>query len=181
MFHRQSFHFDTRGHRTGKKTPGGAGTHTGHTGHTGARGQTDHTDEPHNRPPKPKDTNPHENRDRLNTSTAARTAASPESTAPRGRLYRYQGTAPQALRSCLSVNTGKKTPGEPGHTRDTRDSNKPLTHGHTDHTDAGTDEPQASLTVNTTLQAFKGPELPERASARRTLLKDRHPHASLHP
>ena len=46
----------------GKKTPGGAGTHTGHTGHTGARGQTDHTDEPHNRPPKPKDTNPHENR-----------------------------------------------------------------------------------------------------------------------
>ena len=23
---------------TGKKTPGGAGTHTGHTGHTGARG-----------------------------------------------------------------------------------------------------------------------------------------------
>ena len=32
----------------GKKTPGGAGTHTGHTGHTGARGHTDHTDEPHN-------------------------------------------------------------------------------------------------------------------------------------
>ena len=28
----------------------------GHTGHTGARGQTDHTDEPHNHPPKPKDT-----------------------------------------------------------------------------------------------------------------------------
>ena len=41
----------------GKKTPRGAGTHTGHTGHTGARGQTDHTDEPHNHPPKPKDTN----------------------------------------------------------------------------------------------------------------------------
>ena len=30
---------------TGKKTPGGAGTHTGHTGHTGARGHTDHTDQ----------------------------------------------------------------------------------------------------------------------------------------
>ena len=44
----------------GKKTPGGAGTHTGHTGHTGARGQSDHTDEPHNHPPKPKDTNPHD-------------------------------------------------------------------------------------------------------------------------
>ena len=53
---------------TGKKAPGGAGTHTGHTGHTGARGQTDHTDEPHNHPPKPKDTNPHENRDRYSKS-----------------------------------------------------------------------------------------------------------------
>ena len=49
---------------TGKKTPGGAGTHTEHTG---ARGQTDHTDEPHNHPPKPKDTNPHENRDSTGT------------------------------------------------------------------------------------------------------------------
>ena len=57
------FFFWTGARCTGKKTPGGAGTHTGHTGHTGARGQTDHTDEPHNRPPKPKDTNPHENRD----------------------------------------------------------------------------------------------------------------------
>ena len=37
-------------------------THTGHTGQTGARGHTDHTDEPHNYPPKPNDTNPHENR-----------------------------------------------------------------------------------------------------------------------
>ena len=41
---------------TGKKTPGGAGTHTGHTGHTGARGHTGHTDEPHNHPPKTNDT-----------------------------------------------------------------------------------------------------------------------------
>ena len=42
---------------TGKKTPGGAGTHTGHTGNTGARGhRTDHTDEPHNHPPKLNDT-----------------------------------------------------------------------------------------------------------------------------
>ena len=58
---------------TGKKTPGGAGTHTGHTGHTGARGhETDHTDDPHNHPPKPKDTNPHENRDRLNNHKNSR-------------------------------------------------------------------------------------------------------------
>ena len=32
---------------TGKKTPGGAGTHMGHTG---AHGHTDHTEEPHNNP-----------------------------------------------------------------------------------------------------------------------------------
>ena len=51
---------------TGKKTPGGAGTHTGHTGHTGARGHTDHTDEPHNEPPKPNDspTRPRDGRNR---------------------------------------------------------------------------------------------------------------------
>ena len=49
------YRYSTVQYCTGKKTPGGAGTHTGHSG---ARGQTDHTDEPHNRPPKPKDTNP---------------------------------------------------------------------------------------------------------------------------
>ena len=38
------------GGRTGKKTPGGAGTHTGHTGHADAQRHTDHTDEPHNHP-----------------------------------------------------------------------------------------------------------------------------------
>ena len=53
----------------GKKTPGGAGTHTvpvkstggagsrdthgTHTGHAGAQGHTDHTDEPHNHPNPP--------------------------------------------------------------------------------------------------------------------------------
>ena len=43
-----------------------------YTGHTGARGHTDHTDEPHNHPPKPNDTNPHENRDRLNSRKNSR-------------------------------------------------------------------------------------------------------------
>jgi hypothetical protein len=38
---------------TGKKTPGGAGTHTGHTGHADAQRHTDHTDEPHNHPNPP--------------------------------------------------------------------------------------------------------------------------------
>ena len=70
---------------TGKKTPGGAGTHTGHTGHTGARGHTDHTDEPHNEPPRPNDTptRPRDgrNRDRLNSRKNSRRPA--ESTAPR--------------------------------------------------------------------------------------------------
>ena len=32
---------------TGKKTPGGAGTHTGHVRDTRAHKDTDHTDEPH--------------------------------------------------------------------------------------------------------------------------------------
>ena len=65
----------------GKKTPGGAGTHTGHTGHTGARGPTDHTDEPHKSQPstqtqrhtrspaRPRDGR---NRDRLNSRKNSR-------------------------------------------------------------------------------------------------------------
>ena len=58
---------------TGKKTPGGAGTHTGHSGHTGTDGHTDHTDEPHNHP-NPM-THPHdhataERRGRLNSRSA---------------------------------------------------------------------------------------------------------------
>ena len=71
-----------RGEPGHKKTPGGAGTHTGHTGdeetgHTGARrGHTDHTDEPHNEPPKPNDTptRPRDgrNRDRLNSRKNSR-------------------------------------------------------------------------------------------------------------
>ena len=104
---------------TSKKTPGGAGTHTGHTGHTGARGHTDHTDEPHNQPPKPKRTQTRTKTARITRtnlttihpnpttqtrtktatdSTAARTAASPESTAPRGRLRRGR---PRRTRPCL--------------------------------------------------------------------------------
>ena len=55
-------------------------TYGTHGTHPGARGQTDLTDEPHNHPPKPNDTNPHENRDRLNSRKNI--AASPESTAP---------------------------------------------------------------------------------------------------
>jgi len=44
---------------TGKKTPGGAGTHTGHTGHADAQRHTDHTDEPHNHPNPPTTHTPH--------------------------------------------------------------------------------------------------------------------------
>ena len=73
---------------TGKKTPGGAGTHTGHTG---TDGHTDHTDEPHNHPNPPTHPGPAHDHATAKTaaeSTAARTAAGPEPTAPRGRLRR---------------------------------------------------------------------------------------------
>jgi hypothetical protein len=43
-------------HSTGKKTPGGAGTHTGHAD---AQRHTDRTDEPHNHPNPPTTRNPH--------------------------------------------------------------------------------------------------------------------------
>ena len=106
---------------TGKKTPGGAGTHTGHTGHTGARGHTDHTDEPHNHPLKSNSNDtparkPRPTQQALSGSegTAARTAASPESTAPRGRLLPVSTV--KLYRGC----TGRKTPGGAGHTREKR-------------------------------------------------------------
>ena len=66
--------------------------HTGHTGHTGTDGHTDHTDEPHNH--RNPTTHPHDDAtaEAAAESRAARTAAGPEPTAPRGRL-----------RACLSV------------------------------------------------------------------------------
>ena len=63
---------------TGKKTPGGAGTHTGHTGHTGTDGHTDHTDEPHNHPNPTTHPHDHVTAETAAESTAARTAAGPE-------------------------------------------------------------------------------------------------------
>ena len=93
------------GSSTGKKTPGGAGTHTGHTGHTGARGQTDHTDEPHMLTtihPNPKT----QTRTKTATdSTAARTAVSPESTAPRNRYTCFGYRA-----ASIPVGSGGKAP-----------------------------------------------------------------------
>ena len=91
--------------RTGKKTPRGAGTHTGHRDtRARARGHTDHTDEPHNHPPKqtmkqtPTHPHDHATAETATDSTAAGTAAGPESTAPRGRLRRGR---PQRTRPCL--------------------------------------------------------------------------------
>ena len=97
---------------TGKKTPGGAGTHTGHTGHTGARGHTDHTDEPHNHPLKSNDTPAHENRDRLNSRKNNRKPGVDRS------LPVQHSTVP--VPGC-SVPV-KRHWGEPGHTRETRDT-----------------------------------------------------------
>ena len=77
----------------GKKTPGGAGTHTGHAD---AQRHTDRTDEPHNHPNPPTTRNPHVS---ATTEAAADSrAAGPESTAPRGRLRRGH---PQRTRPCL--------------------------------------------------------------------------------
>ena len=82
------------------------GTPGQNTGHTGARGHTDHTDEPHNQAPKPNDTpaRPRDGRNRDRLKTVARTAAGPESTAPRGRLRRGR---PQRTRPCLHSLPGR--------------------------------------------------------------------------
>ena len=100
---------------TGKKTPvkrrRGAGTHGTHGtpgthGRTRAHGSHGRTSvlktihpnaKPNDTPARPRDADGR-NRDRLSTSTAARTAAGPESTAPRGRLRRGR---PQRTRPCL--------------------------------------------------------------------------------
>ena len=67
---------------TGKKTPGGAGTHTGHAD---TQRHTDRTDEPHNHPNPPTTHNPHVS---ATTEAAADSrAAGPESTAR--YMYRY--------------------------------------------------------------------------------------------
>jgi hypothetical protein len=85
--------------RTGKKTPGGAGTHTGHTGHADAQRHSGHTDEPHNHPNPPTTHTPHVS---ATTEAAAdSTAAGPEPTAPRGRLRRGH---PQQTRPCVPVS-----------------------------------------------------------------------------
>ena len=73
-------------HSTGKKTPGGAGTHTGHAD---AQRHTDRTDEPHNHPNPPTTRNPHVS---ATTEAAADSrAAGPESTGTVPRTSRRQG------------------------------------------------------------------------------------------
>jgi hypothetical protein len=109
---------DTHGtHHDGKKTPGGAGTHTGHIygkktpgepGHTrdtrdtraharahGSHRRISQPSKPNDTPARPRDGR---NRGRLNSRSAARRAAGPEPTAPRGRLRRGR---PQRTRPCL--------------------------------------------------------------------------------
>ena len=112
----------------GKKTPGGAGTHTGHTGHTGARAgtritrtnlttihpnPTTQTRTKTARITRTNLTSIHPNpttQTRTKTatnSTAARAAASPESTAPRGRLRRgrHRRTRPCLHRTGTELDT----------------------------------------------------------------------------
>jgi hypothetical protein len=122
---------------TGKKTPGGAGTHTGHAD---TQRHTDRTDEPHNHPNPPTTHNPHVSAttDKLRPLAAADSrAAGPESTAPAAdseeatpsepdpASTRSQSASPRLLEGGRRNSTGKKTPGGAGtHT------------GHTGHADA---------------------------------------------
>ena len=71
-----------------KRHRGEPGHTPGHTGHTGTDGHTDHTDEPHNHPNPTTHPHDHAKAEIAAESTAARTAAGPEPTAPRGRLRR---------------------------------------------------------------------------------------------
>ena len=67
---------------------------------TRAHAGTDHTDEPHNHPPKPKDTNPHENRDQLNSRKNSRKPGVDRRTAPSTVQYGYQYRYPNRFELC---------------------------------------------------------------------------------
>ena len=110
---------------TGKKTPGGAGTHTGHTGHTGARGHTDHTDEPHNHPLKSNDTPARKPRPTQQPQEQPQARSRPllAGTAQYSTSTRMFSTGKKTLGGAgthtgNTGHTGSKTPGEPGHTGD---------------------------------------------------------------
>jgi len=136
----------------GKKTPGGAGTHTGHTGHADAQR---HTDQSHNQPNPPTTNTPHVS---ATTEAAAdSTAASPKPTAPRGRPVRYpvkrhRGEPGHTRDTRNTRYPVKRHRGEPGHTRDTRDT----------RTHKGTRTTQTNLTTIQTHQQHT-----PRTSARR--------------
>ena len=154
---------------TCKKTPEGAGTHTGHTSaHADTRiTQTNLTTIHTHR----QSTHPHDHHDHATAetakretaadSTAARTAAGPEPTAPHGRLRRGR---PQRTRPCLHplperLPAPAHTGGEPprgdtlretvGNTRDTRVRRTHGSHGQTS---------QAPLTANPTHNRATSPE-----------------------
>ena len=128
---------------TGKKTPGGAGTHTRDTHTDGTHGRTrahpDHTDEPHNHPNPT--THPH---DHATAETAPdSTAAGTEPTTPRGRQAADSEEAAPSKPDPASTRSQSASPrskvhvpvkrhrGEPGHTHGTH----MRTRGHMDHTD----------------------------------------------
>jgi hypothetical protein len=94
---------------TGKKTPGGAGTHTRHTRDTRARAQrhTDHADEPHSHPNPPTTHIPQ-------TYTGRRTTVGGIDThAPRARTrYRQATTARNTDWRCGRVARWTNTPRE---------------------------------------------------------------------
>ena len=115
------------GRATGKKTPGGAGTHTDGThtgdgthGRSGAHGHTDHTDRRTSQPSKPNDT------PFTRTTQLARPCDRRPKPRPTQQLqarYRYTGTDSTG-KNFTGNFTGtvpvpvKSHRGEPGHTRD---------------------------------------------------------------
>ena len=127
---------------TGKKTPGGAGTHTGHAGHTGARGHTEHTDEPHNHPSKPNqwqtrtlDKDPHD-LTHNHPSKPNDTPARPCEGLP--VMYRFKDTVgSRDTHETDTRCTGKKTPpgGAGTHTGHTGHTGARATRAHGSHTD----------------------------------------------
>ena len=97
---------------TGKKTPGGAGTHTRHTEHADAQRHTDHTDEPHNHRNPPTTHTPHVTRQRDDRSRGRLKTQQPQArsrplpAADSEEAYRYMHIIGMRCAACPSLLPG---------------------------------------------------------------------------
>ena len=119
----ESVNVNTTDATTGKKTPGGAGTHTGHTGHADAQRHTDHTDEPHNHPnPVPTTHTQHVS---ATTEAAADSPVLRHCYCPlRIHTLLYTVTGKKSPRGAAGTHTGKKTVQGPGEAQAVRTRKK---------------------------------------------------------